>query len=107
MEHFHCPLTQICNNSEGVSLPFLVTPTNLVLKKVHGTFHPNFVLKKVHGTFHPFGNNKFEKSRKNRKKLKISVLTEFHASLTKQPRAAHTCYLHSLYPYPCSLNVLS
>ena len=32
---------------------------------------------------------------------------EFHASLTKKPKAAQTCYLRSLYPYPCSLNILS
>ena len=37
----------------------------------------------------------------------MSVLYEFHTSLTKQPKAAPTCYLRSLYPYPCSLNIFS
>ena len=35
---------------------------------------------------------------KKRKKQKISVLIEFHPSLTKKPKPAHTCYLSSLYP---------
>ena len=39
-------------------------------------------------------------------KQKISVLNEFHASLTKKQIAAHTCYLRSLYPYPCLFNIL-
>ena len=38
----------------GVSLSFLVTPTNFVL--ITG--------KKINGTFHPFRNNRHEKSRK-------------------------------------------
>ena len=38
---------------------------------------------------------------------KFPSLIEFQASLTKQPKAAHTCYLHSLHPYPCPLNILS
>ena len=44
---------------------------------------------------------------KTAEERKISVLNEFHASLTKKPKAAHTCYLLSLYRYPCSLNILS
>ena len=47
------------------------------------------------------------KNQQETKKQKISVLNEFHTSLTKKPNAAHTCYLRSLYPYPCSLNILS
>ena len=39
--------------------------------------------------------------------IKNLVLNELHALLTRKPKAAHTCYLRSLYPYPCSLNVLS
>ena len=38
------------------------------------------------------------KSQEKSKKQKTSVLNEFHASLTKKPKAAHTCYLRSLYP---------
>ena len=37
----------------------------------------------------------------------MSVLNELHTSLTKKQKAAHTCYFHSLYPYPFSLNTLS
>ena len=47
------------------------------------------------------------KNQEKPKKLKTSVLNEFHASLTKKPKATHTCYLRSLYPYPCSLKILS
>ena len=31
LEHFHVPITQICNNVQACSLPFFVTPINLVL----------------------------------------------------------------------------
>ena len=44
---------------------------------------------------------------KKRKKQKISILIEFRLSLNKKPKSVHTCYLSSLYPYPCSLNILS
>ena len=47
------------------------------------------------------------KNQKKPKKQKISVLNEFHASLIKKPKAAHVCYLLSLYPYQCSLKILS
>ena len=54
-------------------MSFSVTPTNLV----------SITEKKINGTFHPFRNNRLEKSRKNGKKQKISVLIEFHPSLNK------------------------
>ena len=35
--------------------------------------------------------------------LMSNRVNEFHASSTKKPKAAQTCYLRSSYPYPCSL----
>ena len=47
------------------------------------------------------------KNQEKPEEMEISFLNKFHASLTKKPKAAQTFYLRSLYPYPCSFNILS
>ena len=81
----------------GVSLSFFVTPTNLALI-IGKTLMVLFVLSVIID---------LKNQEKNRKKKQISVFTEFHASLTKKPKPSDACYLRSLYPYPCFLDILS
>ena len=82
----------------GVSVAFSVTPTSLVLITGKKSL-VLFVLSEI--------IDLKNQEKKRRKKQKISGLTEFHPSLNKTPKPAYTYYLSSLYPYPCSLNILS